>query len=193
MNVLTILGSPRLKGNTAGVLATFEGLIDAKYTVTRIDLVQRNINGCLGCNASQATGNPGGCVQTDDGPAVLEQIVAADAVIYATPLYAWGFSAQMKALIDRHYCFVTGYGTGEFASRLEGKPIALLVTCGGPVAGNADLIREMFARLAAYSQSRAFGTYILPHCTEPEEMGSAGEELARQMERDLANLALPRS
>lgn len=191
MNILTILGSPRLQGNTARVLANFEALIDTQYAVTRIDLVQRDVNGCLGCNACQTAGIPGGCVQSDDGPDILNRIAYADAVVYATPLYAWGFSAQMKALIDRHYCFVTGYGTDAFASRLEGKPMALLVTCGGPIAGNADLIREMFARLAAYGQSRAFGTYVLPYCTEPGEMGTAAEDLARQMERDLADLALP--
>lgn len=193
MNVLTILGSPRLKGNTARVLESFEGLIAARYAVARVDLARRNLNGCLGCNACQAAGQPGGCVQPDDGPEVLEQIAAADAVIYATPLYAWGFSAQMKALIDRHYCFVTGVSTAQCAYRLEGKPIALLVTCGGPIAGNADLIREMFARLAAYGQSRAFGTYILPHCTEPEAMGNAADELARRMKTDLTDLALPQS
>ncbi len=191
MNVLTILGSPRLQGNTALVLSEFETLVNVQYAVTRIDLARRDLNGCQGCNACQAGGNPGACVQADDGPAVLEQIVAADAVIYATPLYAWGFSAQMKALIDRHYCFVTGYGTDRFASRLQGKPVALLVTCGGPIAGNADLVREMYARLAAYGQSRIFGTYILPHCTEPADLGGRAVELARQMGKDLADLALP--
>ena len=193
MNVLTILGSPRLEGNTARVLSAFEALIGAHYTVTRIDLARRNLNGCQGCMACQADGQPGGCVQSDDGPEVLEQIVAADIVVYATPLYAWGFSAQMKALIDRHYCLATGYGAGPFASRLEGKPIALLVTCGGPIAGNADLVREMFARLAAYGQSRVFGTYVLPHCTEPAALGDRATALARQMGRDLKDLALPQS
>ncbi len=193
MNVLTILGSPRLKGNTATVLAAFEALVGAHYAVTRIDLAQRDLNGCLGCNACQAGGHPDACVQADDGPEILEQIVAADAVVYATPLYVWGFSAQMKALIDRHYCFITGYGTGRFASRLQGKPLALLVTCGGPIAGNADLVREMFARLAAYGQSRIFGTYVLPHCTEPDNLGGRAVELARQMGKDLADLALPHS
>ena len=193
MKVLTILGSPRLKGNTAKVLTAFEALVGMHYAVTRIDLARRNLNGCLGCNACQAGEEPGSCVQPDDGPEVLDQIVAADAVIYATPLYAWGFSAQMKALIDRHYCFVSGYGTERFASRLQGKPIALLVTCGGPIAGNADLVREMFARLGAYGQSRIFGTYVLPHCGEPDELGARAAELARQMGKDLTNLALPQS
>ncbi len=191
MNILTILGSPRRQGNTATVLAAFEALVGAHYAVRRIDLAQRDLGGCLGCNACQAGGQPRACVQADDGPEILDQIVAADAVVYATPLYVWGFSAQMKALVDRHYCCVTGYGTDQFASRLQGKPIALLVTCGGPIAGNADLVREMFSRLAAYSQSRVFGTYILPHCTEPDNLGDRAVELARQMGKDFADLALP--
>jgi NAD(P)H-dependent FMN reductase len=192
MKILTILGSPRLKGNTASVLSNFERRINARFAVERVDLAQRRVNGCFGCNACQATGRPGACTQQDEGPAILEQIVAADAVIYATPLYAWSFSAQMKALIDRHYCFVTRYGTRQFVSRLQGKPMALLVTCGGPVAGNADLIRELFARLGAYGQSRIFGTYVLPHCTDPEALGDQAATLARRMARDLENLVIPR-
>ena len=79
MKILTILGSPRLKGNTASVLSNFERRINARFAVERVDLARRRVNGCFGCNACQATGWPGACTQQDEGPAILEQIVAADA------------------------------------------------------------------------------------------------------------------
>jgi multimeric flavodoxin WrbA len=54
-----------------------------------------------------------GCVQKDDAFSVFERMMAADALIYSSPLYCWDFPAQMKALIDRHFCLVTGYGTSQ--------------------------------------------------------------------------------
>ncbi|WP_415712790.1 flavodoxin family protein [Maridesulfovibrio sp.] len=39
----------------------------------------------------------------DDIPAILEQMVASDAVVFASPLYFWGPSAQLKTVIDRTY------------------------------------------------------------------------------------------
>jgi multimeric flavodoxin WrbA len=187
MRVMTILGSPRLAGHTATVLGRFEELIAAEHLVERVNLVERRIGGCLGCNACQGAVDRPGCIQQDDGPAVLAGIVAADAVVYATPLYAWGFSAQMKALIDRHYCLVNTQDASQYTSLVEAKPTTLLVTCGGPDAGNADLIRETFMRIAAYSQSRVIGIYVVPFCTNPDALGPAAENTAREMFRDFTD------
>jgi multimeric flavodoxin WrbA len=184
MHVMTILGSPRLAGNTAQVLGCFERLIAAEHAVERVNLIAQRIGGCLGCEACQ-TGLPQpDCVQQDDGPQVLKRIVDADFVVYATPLYAWGFSAQMKALIDRHYCLVHAQDPSRHTSLLEAKPAALLVTCSGPDAGNADLLRETFMRIAAYSQMRVIGIYVLPACTTPDALGPAADKIAQEMRRD---------
>jgi len=184
MHVLTILGSPRLAGNTAHVLGRFERLAGADHTVERINLIAQRIGGCLGCDACQTGPLQPDCAQQDDGPQVLKRIVAADFVVYATPLYAWGFSAQMKALIDRHYCLVNAQDPSHYTSLLEAKPTALLVTCSGPDTGNADLIRETFMRIAAYSQTRVIGIYVVPFCTTPDALGPAADHTAQEMRRD---------
>ena len=109
MKVLTLLGSPRKTGNTATVLARFEKLISRAHRVHRVTIIEHEIRGCLGCAACQAKPDEPGCVQKDDCVSILNQIIESDLVIYATPLYCWCFSSQMKALLDRHYCLVTEY------------------------------------------------------------------------------------
>ena len=53
MKVMTILGSPRRNGNTAKVLGQFESMISNGHEVERIDIVDSNVKGCVGCYACQ--------------------------------------------------------------------------------------------------------------------------------------------
>ena len=187
MRAATILGSPRKAGNTAQVLESFERLlIRGGHEVDRIDVVDYEVNGCLGCNACQAVQHAPGCVQRDDAARILERLIAADAVVYGTPLYMYGFSAQMKALFDRHYCLVTGYGTPDYVSLLEGKRTALLVTCGGPAEENADLIQVAFEREGAFQRWNIAGLYVVPSCGRPETLGDRATATAERMYEDIA-------
>ena len=185
MKVVTILGSPKKEGNTAKVLGLFEELIVEGHEVDRVNIAACDVKGCLGCGACQKVPNEPGCVQEDDAASIFERMMGADAVIYASPLYAWGFSSQMKALIDRHFCLVTGYGSPDYKSLLEGKRTALLVTCAGPVENNADLIQESFDRLSNYGQCNIVGKYVVPFCTTPDSIASEAMETAKKMAGDI--------
>jgi multimeric flavodoxin WrbA len=187
MEVTTVLGSPREKGNTATVLDLFEKLmLQQGHKVDRINIMDYEVNGCLGCQTCRKVRYEPSCRQQDDAVSIFERIIASDAVVYATPLYTYGFTAQMKALIDRQYCLVTGYGSPEYTSLLQGKRTALLVTCGGPVEGNADLIQEAFEREGQYQQWNIVGKYVVPFCTTPDALGDKAMETAEQMVGDIA-------
>jgi multimeric flavodoxin WrbA len=186
MRVTTILGSPRKKGNTARVLELFENLMTEQgYQVDRINIVDYEVNGCLGCQACQEVRHEPGCKQQDDAVWIFERMVASDAVVYASPLYTYGFTSQMKALVDRQNCLVTGYGGPEYTPLLGGKRIALLVTCGGPIAENADLIQEAFDRESRYQAWNVVGKYVVPFCSTPDELGDRAMETAKQMAGDI--------
>lgn len=185
MKVTTILGSPREKGNTARVLGLFEELIAQDHEVDRINIVSRKVNGCLGCRICQEVTDQPGCVQEDEAVSIFERLIAADALIYASPLYCWGFSSQMKAFIDRHFCLVKGYGSPEHKSLIAGKRTALLVTCGGPVENNADLIQGIFDRVNNFVKCNVVGKYIVPFCTTPDAMGAEALETAKKMADDI--------
>lgn len=186
MNIVTILGGPRTDGNTDRLLDwTERALKDWRHDVMRINLADLTIHGCKSCFACTESADEPGCVLSDDGPAVFAQMVAADAIVYATPLYMWGYAAQLKALLDRSICLVRGVGTAEYRSFVEGKPAALLVSCAGPDDGNADLIRKSFSRFADYTHLDDRGVFVFPHCTDvnmlPNSHGNQSRELARAL------------
>jgi len=189
MKITTILGSPRKKGNTAAMLELFEKQVSADHEVMRINITDKKVGGCLGCFVCRG-GNDLKCAQKDDALSIFEQMLQSDLVIYATPLYCWGFSSQMKALIDRHVCTVKEFDLPDkHESLLDGKAVALLVTCGGPVEDNAELIQTAFDRLSFYTKTNSIGKYVLPLCTTPDADIEKGSELAKQMADDINGIA----
>ncbi|MDH5483435.1 MAG: flavodoxin family protein [Candidatus Bathyarchaeota archaeon] len=188
MRVATIMGSPRKKGNTARVLKLFENqTIQNGHEVDRINIVDYEVKGCLGCQSCRKERHKLWCRQDDDAIRIFKRLVATDAVIYASPLYTYSFPAQMKALIDRQNCLVKDYGTSECIAFLKDKRAALLVTCGGPVEENADLIQEAFKRESQYQQMNVVGTYVVPYCTTPDALGNNAIEIAKQMATDIVS------
>ncbi|MGD9107301.1 MAG: flavodoxin family protein [Desulfobacterales bacterium] len=183
MKIITIFGSPRKKGNTAKVLSMFEGNVERKHEVERINIAQYKVGGCLGCLKCQERKGEPGCAQNDDALTIFDKMIQADAIVYASPLYCWSFTSQIKPLIDRHFCLVTGYGTPDHNSLIGGKPAALLVTCAGPIEGNCDAIQGIFSGFSDYTKLMAKGNFILPFCTTPDAIGDKGAELAENLAR----------
>lgn len=189
MKIITILGSPKKHGNTGTVLKQFEELVASAHQVERIDLTDYRLHGCLGCSVCQRTLDAPGCVQKDDISEILNRMLNADVIVYATPLYVWSFSAQIKALLDRHYCLAKWSEEGPLLNALlAGKHAALLVTCGGPVEENSDLIQVMFDRAMSYLRCSVIGKYIVPFCTTPDYLGDRGSTTARAMFRDIISI-----
>ena len=109
LKAVSILGGPRLDGNTAKIAGWVEeALVNLGHQVERINLFSKKVNGCLGCLRCQNDSPEAGCVQADDALDIIQKMAASDIVIYASPLYNWGFTAQMKALIDRSQCLRKG-------------------------------------------------------------------------------------
>jgi len=108
-------------------------------------------------------------------------MIQADAIVYASPLYCWSFTSQLKPLIDRHFCLAKSEGTTDYISLINGKPVALLVTCAGPIEENCDAIQGIFSGLTDYLQLSHKGNFILPFCTTPDAIGDDGAKLAENL------------
>jgi len=99
MFVLGLQGSPRIKGNSALLLSAF--LDEAQRCGARTELVnvaQKQISPCQECGACEKKGF---CRIADDMQVVYPLLRQADVVVMATPIFFYGPTAQMKALIDR--------------------------------------------------------------------------------------------
>lgn len=99
MKIIILQGSPNKNGSTSILVEEFtRGAKSAGHSVQRFDIAEMNINPCLGC---VACGYEGPCVQKDDNDKIRRSILNADMIAFATPLYYYGVSAQLKTVIDR--------------------------------------------------------------------------------------------
>ena len=106
--VLIISTSLRNNANSE-ILAhkTEQSAKDAEHNVEFITLKGKNIQFCKGCLACQKIGH---CVINDDANEITEKIKNSDVIVWATPVYYYEMSGQMKTLIDRaNSLFATGY------------------------------------------------------------------------------------
>ena len=102
MKILILSGSPRKGGNTELLVEAFaKGA--AKYHLVEIVSVRDvKVNPCLGCNACFKSLN-NTCAQKDDMAVIYEKVSQADMLVIASPVYFYGISAQLKAIIDRFH------------------------------------------------------------------------------------------
>lgn len=112
MKVLGICGSPRPGGNTEIMLE--EALKSAREAGAETELFRvcdKVIAGCDGCHACMQTGT---CKIQDDMQPLYGKMLEADAVLFGSPVYFHGVTAQAKTVMDRTFCFL-------FEHNLKGK------------------------------------------------------------------------
>ena len=99
MFVLGLQGSPRLKGNTSILLSAF--LDEAKKLgahTHRLNAARLNVAPCQECNNCEKKGF---CAIDDGMQEIFQMLRQADIIVMATPVFFYGPTAQLKALIDR--------------------------------------------------------------------------------------------
>ena len=117
-NVLIISTSLR-NGSNSEVLAkeTEKGAKDADHNVEFVSLKEKNIQFCKGCLACQKLKH---CVIDDDANVITEKMLNADVIVWATPVYYYEMSGQMKTIIDR--------ANPLFASNYKFREVYLITT-----------------------------------------------------------------
>lgn len=131
--VLIVSTSLRDKSNSETLAHEFErGAKDAGHDVEFLSLKGKKINFCVGC---LTCGTRGRCFMDDDAIAIEEKFMAADVVVWATPIYYYAPSGSMKTLIDRlnplyskDYRFREVYVLSTAAENAETTP-ARVVSC----------------------------------------------------------------
>ncbi len=138
MKIVAVNGSAR-KGNTYTVMQAYLKGAEGKHEIEWIYPDQLKMACCTGCGACQCKN---GCVADDDTNTTVDKLINADLILFATPVYWWGMTAQLKLLIDKCYCK---------ASYLKEKKVAVLITGGSPVEHEQyELIRRQFECMAKY-------------------------------------------
>ena len=103
MKIAVFNGSPR-KQNTAAMIDAFcEGAKAAGHEVEVYHVGRMNIAGCKGCEYCHTKGS-GSCIQQDDFDKLLPAYRESDMIVFASPIYYFGMTAQTEAAIQRVYC-----------------------------------------------------------------------------------------
>lgn len=99
-NIVILVGSVRKKGNTARLAQSFAEGAAKNNNVEIVSVADYNVNPCIGCN-SCFTREGNQCFQNDDMVRIYDKLRNADIVVIASPVYFYGISAQLKAVVDR--------------------------------------------------------------------------------------------
>ncbi len=160
--ILAINGSYRGdKGQThAWLEELFQGAREAGADCEEILLARHKINRCVACDECHTSSHPLECAyaRRDDVAALFEKMMAADLLIYATPIYVFGISGLMKIFIDRmnstgntHDFRLTASGLffHHINTELCSKPFAVLACCDNL---DAEMTRSTLAYFHAYAR-----------------------------------------
>ncbi len=176
MKAVILFGSPRKDGNTMQLAHLFSATLREKgCSVRMLYLNDLNIRPCQGC----LTCTPNGvCRINDDMKDIRKYIQESDLIVFASPVYWYGVSAQLKAAIDRSFAFMDE----NFDSRIKGKKAVTLMTCAEENPEICEPIVAMF--------NRTFQGLQLAYAGRVEALGCTGKQTVKpQFQEDAKRLA----
>ncbi len=173
MKILGLSCSPRETGNTVTLLkqalagAQFEGAETELYSVAGKDL--KPCDACMACNKT------GLCNMKDDMPELFSKILSADGVIFGSPVYFYGMTAQAKAIIDRS---ISLGGT----SRSMANKVGGVIVTGGSL-GLVDALKDYYFYMVTRQMIPAnyVAAYPRGDFNQMEKCLKATYDLGRQM------------
>lgn len=103
MKILILNGSPRQNGNTSYALeAIADGISEnTQHDVEIVNVTRLKIGGCVACEGCKKNG--GDCIMDDDTKNIINKAYAADTIIFGSPVYYFGISSQLKAVLDKFH------------------------------------------------------------------------------------------
>lgn len=158
MRIVVLEGSPNTNGSSNLLAERFrQGAEEAGHVVEVIDTAHANIHPCTGCIHC---GYEGPCVQKDDVESIRKKILDADMIVFVTPLYYYGMSAQLKTMIDR-FC--------AFNSSIQRKKMksALIAVAWNNDDWTFEALESHYKTLVRYLNLRDMGMVLGVGCGTP--------------------------
>ncbi|WP_240841847.1 flavodoxin family protein [Acidaminobacter sp. JC074] len=138
MKIVILNGSPRPMGNTRTLLEEFRTGLE-ENTEALVDFIDLQDKTILPCEACNACGHTGRCKHKDSTNEIMPLITEADVIVFGTPVYWWGVTAQMKLMIDKFYTW------HHVSYKVPNKKIGVIAVGGAAVGDEQyDLISNQF-------------------------------------------------
>jgi multimeric flavodoxin WrbA len=180
MHVVILFGSPRREGNTIQLVKTFSQVMKERgHDVRTIYLNDLNIRPCQGCLACMPKGI---CKINDDMKDVRKYMTESDLIVYATPIYWFGPSGQLKLVMDRSFAFFDK----DYNSRIKGKKAITIMTCGDEDAETCSPSIEMFKRTLNLLGVSYVGNIEATGCEQQGTVKESFQEKTRRLAHSMA-------
>lgn len=151
-NILILNGSMRKNGNTARLVQSFADGAVQNNNVEIVYVADYNVNPCIGCNSCFVReGNK--CFQDDDMVKIYEKLRNADIVVIASPVYFYGISAQLKAIVDRLHT--------PMRNTFHIKKLALLLVGAAQLPNLFDPILIQYQMVLDFFKLESIGTVLV--------------------------------
>ena len=187
--VLILVGSPRRAGNSATLAAAVERGAVAAGAAAQISFIDDHVTSFLrDCRTCRL---PSGACAISDGfrDLFFEAFLPADAVVFCSPVYWYGLSAQTKAFFDRTFCYYAASHprSAEVIQGMSHKRIGLVLASEETYPGAALGIIHQIQEFARYTHSdfagvvRGVGNSRSEVARDPESPMAAAEALGREL------------
>lgn len=158
-NIVVVMGSMRRHGNTATLVSSFvEGAKEMKNEVTVISVVDYHVSPCSGCNVCRKRENKD-CAMQDDMQKIFFILKDADIIVIASPVYFYGLSARLKAIIDRLHL--------PARSKMKVQKLGLMLVAADTLPAVFDAIKMQYHLILDYFHLQNIGE-VLSYGVEAE-------------------------
>ena len=154
MKITVITGSPHRRGTSALLADEFiRGAGEAGHEVFRFDAAFEKVGPCLGCDKCR---DGGACIQKDSMEKLNPVLLESDLVVFVTPLYYFGISAQLKTVIDRFYA------ENDRLQKSKNKAVLMATAYDGPEAMKA--LEHSYEAIVEYLEWEDAGRILAAGC-----------------------------
>ena len=174
--ILVLSGSPRRDGNTDSLVESFVKGAEMNNEVEVIRVCDYVINPCIGCNTC-FTREGNRCFRDDDMTQVYDRLSRSDAVIIASPVYFYGISAQLKAVIDRLHT--------PMRNSFPIKKLGLILVGAAELQELFDSILTQYRLILNFFHLEDGGTVLVRGAREKGSVSEEALEKARRMGEEL--------
>jgi multimeric flavodoxin WrbA len=179
LKTVILFGSPRKNGNTIQLTQAITDALKKKgHSVRMLYLNDLNIRPCQGCYACLKNGS---CKIKDDMKDIRKYILESDIIVYATPIYWFGPSAQLKLVMDRSIAFMDN----DYNSRVAGKKAITLITFADSTMDTCKPAIDMFKKSFDLLKLSYAGSIEVPGCTDG---GSIKEDYKKKTKKLIDSL-----
>ncbi|AKN33810.1 flavodoxin [Clostridium carboxidivorans P7] len=156
MKVLVLTGSPHKKGTSSLLADEFiRGAKESGNEVSRFDAAFEDVHPCIGCGKCENGKNS--CVFKDDINKLNPLLLEADRIVFVSPVYSWGLTAQLKAVIDRAFML-------NAFSIQKNKKAMLMVTCASGEEWITDPVEAQYNNILKFMEWEDAGRILARGC-----------------------------